>query len=90
MAPLPYLLHRMIDQAEPAGFDRQGEVLRLRGAFTTRGIGALWPGLLRAAEGARRLDLSGVTLLDTTGAALVLRGAAVAGGATPEGATAPV
>ncbi|EFH11408.1 hypothetical protein HMPREF0731_2373, partial [Pseudoroseomonas cervicalis ATCC 49957] len=58
----------MTDQAEQAGFDRQGEVLRLRGAYTTQSVGPVWQGLLRAARGATRLDLSGVTALDTTGA----------------------
>ncbi|MFC7608689.1 STAS domain-containing protein [Teichococcus aestuarii] len=80
----------MTDQAEQAGFDRQDDTLRLRGALTTRQVGGLWEPLLKAAQGARRLDLSGVTALDTTGAALVLRGAAVAGEATVEGASAPV
>ncbi|WBV44057.1 ABC transporter permease [Pseudoroseomonas cervicalis] len=76
----------MTDQAEQAGFDRQGEVLRLRGAYTTQSVGPVWQGLLRAARGAARLDLSGVTTLDTTGAALVLQGARAAGGTAPEGA----
>ncbi|PWC29682.1 ABC transporter permease [Teichococcus aestuarii] len=80
----------MTDQAEQAGFDRQDDTLRLRGAMTTRQVGGLWEPLLKAARGARRLDLSGVTALDTTGAALVLRGAAVAGDAPVEGASAPV
>ena len=58
------------------GFDRQGDVLALHGALTTAGIGALWEPLLRAAREARVLDLAGVSALDSSGAALVLSGAA--------------
>lgn len=77
----------MTDHPEQAGFDRHEETLRLRGALTTRQVGPVWDAVLRAARGARRLDLSGVTLLDTTGAALVLNGAALAGA---DGKLAPV
>ncbi|MGY4803352.1 ABC transporter permease [Teichococcus aerofrigidensis] len=73
----------MTAQAEQAGFDRQDETLRLRGPLTTQRVGPLWREVLRAAPGARRLDLSAVTALDTTGATLVLAGASAASKADP-------
>jgi phospholipid/cholesterol/gamma-HCH transport system permease protein len=62
----------MKDEAEQPGFARDGDTLSLRGALTTERIGALWNPVLRAARGAAVLDLSAVSALDTSGAALVL------------------
>ncbi|WP_202397245.1 ABC transporter permease [Teichococcus coralli] len=80
----------MSDTVEQAGFERDGETLRLRGALVTRQVGSIWEAVEKAARGARRLDLSAVSSLDTTGAALVLRSAEVAEGAAVEGASKPV
>jgi phospholipid/cholesterol/gamma-HCH transport system permease protein len=82
----------MTDQAEQAGYERQGDILALHGALTTARIGPLWEPVLKAARGARMLDLSGVSALDSSGAALVLHGAAIAVGADackPEAGPAP-
>lgn len=80
----------MSETGDKAGFARQEETLRLRGTLTTRCVGPIWEPALRAARGARRVDLSEVSSLDTTGAALVLQTAAAAGGAPVEGASRPV
>ncbi|WP_159998841.1 ABC transporter permease [Roseomonas sp. 18066] len=76
--------------AAPAGFDREGDTLRLRGALTTRAAGRLWQPVLRAAAGARRLDLAGLTALDSTGAALVLECASACAETDIQGASPPV
>jgi phospholipid/cholesterol/gamma-HCH transport system permease protein len=62
----------MTDVAEEPGFAREGGTLALRGALTTDRIGPLWNPVLKAARGAAVVDLSGVSALDTSGAALVL------------------
>jgi len=80
----------MGETVEQAGFDRRGETLCLRGALVTRQVGPIWDAVMKAARGVRRVDLSGVSSLDTTGAALVLRSVAVAGEAQVEGASRPV
>lgn len=54
---------------------REGDRLVLRGALTTDRIGGLWDRALREGQGAAVLDLSGVSVLDTSGAALVLAAA---------------
>jgi phospholipid/cholesterol/gamma-HCH transport system permease protein len=71
--------------------------IALSGPLSAAGIGALWPRALRAARAARggtlNLDLSGATVLDTTGAALILAmeqshgGALALSGATPRATT---
>ncbi|WP_309228503.1 ABC transporter permease [Roseomonas sp. KE2513] len=67
---------------------RDGEVLRFAGRLTSMGAGRIWREALRAAEGARRIDLSGLEVLDTSGAALVLAAQAAAGAEVPvEGAS---
>lgn len=73
-----------MDAASPAAFQREGGTLRLTGRLDTETAGRLWRPLLQAAEGAEKLDLSGLMLLDTTGATLVLEAAAA--GARIEGA----
>ncbi len=77
----------MSDTTEQPGFDRNGERLSLRGSLTTGTIGPLWNPALKAGKGARVVDLSGVSVLDTTGAALVLD---LAADARLEGASQPV
>ncbi|MBO1073166.1 ABC transporter permease [Roseomonas marmotae] len=62
----------MRDEAQEPGFAREGDRLALRGALTTERIGRLWDPVLRAGRGAAVVDLSGVSALDTSGAALVL------------------
>ena len=68
-------------QADDAGRDAaptvelSGDTLRFAGALTTGTAAGLWRRTLHDAGRARRLDLSGLTALDTTGAALVLRAA---------------
>jgi phospholipid/cholesterol/gamma-HCH transport system permease protein len=73
-----------MDAASPAAFQREGATLRLSGRLDTEAAGRLWRPLLAAAQGADTLDLSGLSLLDTTGATLVLEAAAA--GARIEGA----
>ncbi|KAA2213125.1 MlaE family ABC transporter permease [Teichococcus oryzae] len=72
-----------------ARFEREGDLLRFGGALTTRQAPRIWAAALRAAKGARRIDLASVTVLDTTGATLVLHAAAPED-AVVEGASAPV
>ncbi|RKJ93956.1 STAS domain-containing protein, partial [Teichococcus wenyumeiae] len=62
----------MSDDAEAPGFARDGNRLALHGALTTERIGDLWNPLLKAARGVAVVDLSRVSALDTSGAALVL------------------
>lgn len=62
----------MRDDAEEPGFAREGDRLALHGALITERIGELWNPLLKAARGAAVVDLSRVSALDTSGAALVL------------------
>ncbi|TCZ60968.1 STAS domain-containing protein [Roseicella aquatilis] len=64
-----------------------GRILLFRGALDATAAARLWPEALRAARGAGplRLDLSGVTQLDTAGAVLLLRLEAVAGRAEWQG-----
>ena len=67
---------------------REGEVLRFSGRLTSLTAGGVWREALRGAEGAGRIDLSGLEVLDTSGAALVLAAQAAAGGEVPvEGAS---
>jgi phospholipid/cholesterol/gamma-HCH transport system permease protein len=61
--------------------------LAFTGRLTTQNAGRLWPRATKLAQEARRVDLSGLELLDTTGAALVLESA---GDHPIEGASAPV
>jgi phospholipid/cholesterol/gamma-HCH transport system permease protein len=74
----------MSETTEQPGYEREGERLALRGALTTGRIGTLWPQVVRAGRDAAVVDLSGVSALDTTGAALVLE---AAGEARLEGAS---
>ncbi|WP_376094965.1 MlaE family ABC transporter permease [Roseomonas sp. CCTCC AB2023176] len=86
MAPLP-------DPGPPAPprVRRDGDTLRFEGALTGLNAGAVWRDAVREAEGARVLDLSGLTTLDTGGAALVLAAEVAAGeGASVQGASRPV
>ena len=68
--------------------------LRFAGALTTDTVAPLWNRALQEARSARRIDLSGLTALDTTGATLVLWAARDAGpgsrdAASPGDAKAP-
>jgi phospholipid/cholesterol/gamma-HCH transport system permease protein len=70
---------------------RDGEVLRFSGRLTSLTAGRVWRPALSAAKGARRIDLSRLSVLDTSGAALVLAAAAEAGeDVAIEGASRPV
>ncbi|MBP0446132.1 ABC transporter permease [Roseomonas sp. SSH11] len=73
------------------GVERDGEVLRLSGRLTSMTAGEVWRPALKEAHGARRIDLSGLEMLDTSGAALVIAAARAAGEDVPvEGASRPV
>jgi len=74
----------MTDATEQPGFERNGDTLALRGELTTARVGPLWNPMVKAGQGAGVVDLSAVTALDTTGAALVLD---AAGEARLEGAS---
>ena len=67
--------------------ERNGGTVRFSGDLTTGAAAAVWSRALRESAGARVLDLSALTALDTTGATLVLRAAdGAAEGARIEGA----
>jgi phospholipid/cholesterol/gamma-HCH transport system permease protein len=74
----------MTDATDQPGFERNGDTLALRGELTTARVGALWNPVLKAGKGAGVVDLSRVSALDTTGAAMVLD---AAGEARLEGAS---
>ncbi|MFC0409649.1 ABC transporter permease [Roseomonas elaeocarpi] len=59
----------------PPEVRREGDRLHLGGALVTETTAPVWDEVLRAAAGAQVLDLAGVTVLDTTGAALVVEAA---------------
>ncbi|SHJ78761.1 phospholipid/cholesterol/gamma-HCH transport system permease protein [Roseomonas rosea] len=70
---------------------REGDLLRFSGELTSLTAGAVWRTALKAAEGARRIDLSGLEVLDTSGATLVIASSRIAGEGVPvEGASRPV
>ncbi|WP_458097533.1 ABC transporter permease [Roseomonas sp. WA12] len=70
---------------------REGDVLRLSGRLTSMTAGAVWRPAVEKARGAARIDLSGLEVLDTSGAALVMAAAEAAGEGVPvEGASRPV
>ena len=55
---------------------RDGTALRLAGALDRAAASAAWPALLPLLDGARVLDVSGVTRLDSAGLALLAEAAA--------------
>ncbi|MBP0493406.1 ABC transporter permease [Roseomonas sp. SG15] len=75
----------------PPGVEREGDTLRFSGRLTSLSAGHVWRQAEEAAKGARRIDLSGLEGLDTSGAALVLAAQERAGGeVSVEGASEPV
>jgi len=75
----------------PPEVRRDDDTLVLSGRLTSDTAGAVWRRTLKMADGARRIDLSGLEGLDTSGAALVLAAARVAGdGVSLDGASRPV
>ncbi|MFT8243740.1 ABC transporter permease [Roseomonas sp. BN140053] len=66
---------RTTESPEAPALEKSGDTLRFSGALVTATAAPLWRDALREAEGARVLDVSGLTALDTTGAALLLRAA---------------
>jgi phospholipid/cholesterol/gamma-HCH transport system permease protein len=86
-----------VEPSAPAGdlepapkVERDGDVLRFAGRLTSLSAGGVWRKALDHAKGARRIDLSGLTTLDTSGAALVLAAAEAGGNLAIEGASRPV
>ncbi|MBO1079167.1 ABC transporter permease [Roseomonas sp. 573] len=79
MAHRDDLAQPMTEPAEDPTCTRDGDRLLLRGALTTERLGAVWDRVLREAQGAAAVDLSGVSALDTSGAALVLAAAGAGG-----------
>lgn len=76
--------------AEPAAVAREGERLRFSGALLRDAIAPLWKQALPLADGARVIDLAGVSRVDSAGVALLAELAARAGGSvgvegSPEG-----
>ncbi|MFH5925080.1 ABC transporter permease [Roseomonas xinghualingensis] len=71
--------------------ERDGDALRFTGRLTSLTAGSIWRQALEKAKGARRIDLSGLEVLDTSGAALVIAATGAAGQDVPvEGASQPV
>ncbi|MFC0384615.1 ABC transporter permease [Muricoccus vinaceus] len=85
VAPLP----AGEDAGPGPGVERDGEVLRFSGRLTSLTAGPVWRRALKMAEGARRIDLSGLETLDTSGAALVMAAQAAAGGEAPAESSGP-
>ena len=80
-----------LDGGAPPAVARDGDVLRFSGRLTSLTAGTVWREAVKAAPGVRRIDLSGLEALDTSGAALVLAAEAAAEGkAAVEGASRPV
>jgi len=65
---------------------RDGPALRLSGPLDRDAVTSAWPALLPLLDGARVLDLGGVTRLDSAGVALLAEAAAgiAARGVAPE------
>ena len=74
------------ESATGLSLHRDGPALRLSGALDREAVTSTWPALLPLLDGARVLDLAGVTRLDSAGVALLAEAAAriSAGGARPE------
>ena len=70
---------------------RDGQALRLSGPLDRDAVTTAWPDLLPRLDGARVLDLGGVTRLDSAGVALLVEAAArmTAGGVVPDMIGAP-
>jgi len=64
---------------------RDGDALAFAGELVRDAVPALWNEAWRALDGVRRLDLSGVTRVDSAGLALLAVLAERAGGATVAG-----
>jgi phospholipid/cholesterol/gamma-HCH transport system permease protein len=72
----------------PPEIAREGDRLRFAGTLTSLNAGRAWRRTEQQAEGVRVLDLSGLSTLDTSGAALILGAEAAAGeGVRIEGAS---
>jgi phospholipid transport system transporter-binding protein len=79
------------DRATGLSLHRDGPALHLSGPLDRDAATSAWPALLPLLDGARVLDLAGVTRLDSAGVALLAEAAAriTAAGAVPELAGAP-
>lgn len=62
--------------AETGQLQRDGDTLRASGVFDRAAVTALWPQAQRLVAGARQLDLSAITRLDSAGLALLAETAA--------------
>ena len=69
----------------PASVQRRDDALAFAGVLSRDAVPGLWPQALRALDGARRLDLSQVTAVDSAGLALLVELAARAGGLAVHG-----
>jgi phospholipid transport system transporter-binding protein len=65
-----------------AALRRDGDTLRLEGELVVDRVAALWKPALALLAGVRRLDVSAVARVDSSGVALLAELAARAGGAT--------
>ena len=65
-----------------AGLRRDGDTLHLDGDLVVARVAALWKPALALLTGVRRLDVSAVARVDSSGVALLAELAARAGGAT--------
>lgn len=78
--------------ATEAGVQRDGDALRFGGAVVRASVPALWRAAQPLAAGARRLDITGATRIDSAGLALLsalagiaAQGAAIEVTGTPAG-----
>lgn len=67
-------------QSTDAHVRREDDALVFAGPLLRDGVASLWPAALRAVDGARRLDLTAVTRIDSAGLALLSELASRAGG----------
>ncbi|WP_372017112.1 STAS domain-containing protein [Pseudoxanthomonas sp. 10H] len=79
------------ERAPGLSLHRDGPVLRVSGALGRETATSAWPSLLPLLDGARTLDLAGVSLQDSAGVALLAEAAAriAAQGAPPRLSGAP-
>jgi phospholipid transport system transporter-binding protein len=67
------------DPSSPLAVARDGDALVFTGALVRASVAAAWSQVHKAIAGVRRIDLRGVTLVDSAGVALLAELAARAG-----------
>ncbi|GAA4857045.1 STAS domain-containing protein [Luteimonas vadosa] len=75
-------------KSDAATVRRDGDALVFSGTLTRDAVASLWKPAVAALDGARRLDLSAVDLVDSAGLALLAELSERAGGAVLQGSPA--